>query len=151
MLPVEPKSGEPLYSRAKVIRKGYNMEVSSLIMILAIAVLITHLVVSAMIWRRNSVKGSLKLLLGLSVVTTLIWVIVSIPIGVYIGLNPPYSGKLEDQVFGSTFGLLIHPCDKLPQLEDFYGVDLCPVAGLFLGPLFFFSIGLLPSVLRKRS
>jgi hypothetical protein len=119
------------------------------IILLVVAILGAHIVICARIWRQNSPLKAMAIIAGVSVIAYVVWFLAAIVTGLLIGLMSPDVRGIETDVFYSTFGALIYPCDALAFLENVFNGALCNVPGYLVGIPFFFLLGILSGLITN--
>ncbi len=113
---------------------------ASLIVFLAVLLPSVHVALSVLLWRRLRFVISLLLQVGLSLLTFVVWFVVSILLEAFTMWSS--DGGIHHDVFFWTFGLLLYPCSKFPQLRDSLTNSLCGSPSFVAGPLFFLTLSL---------
>ena len=127
-----------------------NIQAPILIIALAAAILILHLVLAGVIARRFSQWSSLLALGALALLSTVAWLVIATLLFFNLTYNPPPDATLASAAYHATFGWLIRPCDWVPPLDSLLGSDFCVQGVFIIGPIVFFLLGLLPILLVKR-
>ena len=119
----------------------------ALVIVLVVGLLAGHIAFATRIWRENTpLMGTLKLA-GLSVLTYVVWQIAAVVAALLLGFYSPVSRGIEVDVYYSTLGALIYPCDALPMLNGMTGGIACDLPGYAVGVPFFFLVGLVGALL----
>ena len=122
----------------------------AVIVVLITAIIIGHVAISVLIWRRFSWGASLLLLIALSAVTSVIWFFTASAFFLLFLWSSDARGIQYDLYF-STFDLLIHPCSGVSRLRELLGPSLCQISPYIIGPIVFFIVSLLVVPTRIRS
>jgi hypothetical protein len=121
----------------------------AVIVLLITVIIIEHVAISVLVWRRFSWGVSLLLLIALSAVTSVIWFFTASAFFLLFLWSSDARGIQYDLYF-STFDLLIHPCSGVPRLRELLGPSLCRISPYFIGPFVFFIASLLVVAPRIR-
>ncbi len=137
-------------------RQVSELVVAFLAIVLSLSVLGAHLLIARLIGNRYSGPESKWLLLGLGLLTYGVWWILSIPFGLFIGLNgsnSPFTETYDEAIIYNTFGLrFLDACMYFPELNRLFGGWFCAIFVTYLTPvLFFFLLGLLVNLPRGVS
>ena len=126
---------------------------SLVVLLLALGILAGHVLVSASMWQPGELRANLLKMAGLALISYVIWYLVAALVGIPVGLYTPGIARPAEDMYYSTFGVLIYPCDGLPALAGFLGGFICDLPGFVVGVPVFFILGLLGgwlSELRSR-
>jgi hypothetical protein len=117
----------------------FHLTFSLVILLIFCVILALHLLLFVICWRRF-LRLRLLLTPGISGATYLLMFAVFLPIAFAVGSSPPYSGSLESQVGGFTFGAILLPCGLIPDRLGLNGTAE-PVPNFLAGASILFLLG----------
>src|SRR5439155_992045 len=129
----------------------YQIQKAIVIILLAVAVVVFHLSISAFIWAHRYRLTAILWLVVLSEITYALCWIMALVIPIMNGFPRQPDGRIEIETARWTFNLILNPCGRFPWFDEHLGHFLCGIAVLLFGPSVFFMIGLLPQVFMRRS
>lgn len=117
-----------------------------------VVILAVHLIVAASIRYKNSFPISLIYLLGLTLLTTLIWYGISIPLA-YASAEccAGLPHQPERYLFVWTIGLPLNICYTFPDLYNVIGKSACSILQYIFLPITLFLLGLILLIFVKPS
>jgi hypothetical protein len=118
--------------------------VALIIATLAAAIIGAHLTVSIVVWKRFPGAKAVLLLLGLSIVTAVVWFLIASTVSLFFLWSSDSRGVPND-VYFATFDILIHPCSGLDTILGDLSPGWCGVMPYLVGPTAFFSLSVLAS------
>jgi len=119
--------------------------------VIVAAIFAGQVMAASRIWGENSTGMAVLKILGLSVITYVIWYIAAVLMAFLLGLYSPAASRgVEVDIYYSTLGMPLYPCDAAPLLDDLTGGAVCDLPGFVIGVPLLFIVGLAGAVLLDR-
>src|SRR6476620_10690124 len=127
-----------------------NVLEAAAVVVLALALLVVQVAISARVWRENAPLMATLKIAGVSVLVYIAWYMVAAIAAILLGFFSPAARGVEVDFYYATLGALIYPCDALPALNQATGGAMCNLPGYAVGVPVLFVVGMLGALILNR-